>query len=167
MFKTYTDITQLNADIQYLNTKTAELCPPLTAFGVAILHPVQANIGAIDISRMDILNKIKESEQTIVNAIWLNTDCVAQLDDSWTWFDATRNYRLIVDSHKILDHIIANDTLSVSMLGLLANFKNQIFRTNTQTQIYLANLNGFNGVDPNILVSTYPDTFLRIETKTT
>lgn len=165
MNKLYNDINQVNSDITYLNSKTSELYNGMT-FGTILKHPTNSNSFAIDINRNDILKKIMETDQSVINEVWLITDIVNQLDSSWTWFDPKRSYRLIIDTSNMMGHIASNDELSQAVLGILSAFVGQIFVQGTTTQIYLANLNPFNGIDPNVLVTTYPTTFLRIDTKT-
>jgi len=165
MYKLYTDINQANFDLSYLDNKVIEFKYG-SAYDNLSTHPVNSNSFAINITRTDILQKIMETDKSVINEIWLATNVVNELDSSWSWFDSTRPYRLIIDTSNMMGHIASNDELSQAILGILSAFVGQIFVQGTTTQIYLANLNPFNGIDPNILITTYPTTFLRIDTKT-
>jgi len=162
-YKQYTDRTLYTSDLTELNAETVNNFQGCT-FQDTIKHPLREEY-YINFSRMDILNKLKSIGSTLVTDAWLNTDVIPNLPDDFNWSDLTRPYRLVCDSMKVFGHITEQSDLGKTLISLLAAFVGQIYNVGQNTYIYLANLNPFQGVDVNVLLTTYPDTFLRVETK--
>jgi len=163
-YKQYTDRTLYTSDLTELNAETVNNFQGCT-FQDTIKHPLREEY-YINFSRMDILNKLKSIGSTLVTDAWLTTDIINDLPTDFKWSDLTRPYRLVCDSMSILNHITEQSDLGKILVQLLGAFVGQIFNMGTNTFIYLANLTPYDGVDANVLVATYPTTFLRIDIKT-
>ena len=165
MLKKYTDKPTYNSDLAYINTKTAEFFQGCS-YQEEIKHPIRDEF-YIDLSVHggNILNTIKEHDQSIINDSWLSTNIIDKLPDDFGWSDMSRSYRLVCDAMKVFNHLTEQNTLGELLLSLMSAFKGQIFTVGISTYIYLANLNPFEGVSVNDLIAGYPDTFLRVENK--
>ena len=163
MYKQYTNQTTYNSDLAQLNSETQEHFQNCT-FQDSMKHPIREEY-YISFSRMDILNFLKYNSSTLVTESWLTTDIISELPTDFNWFDQTRNYRLICNTLKIMDHIVEQSELGILLINFVADFKDQIFRVGIETQIYLSELSPYQGITTDYLIATYPDVFLRIENK--
>ena len=161
MYKQYKDKNKYTVDLLYINNKTREYFTGCI-FQDVIKHPLREEY-YINLSRIDILNVIQEHDLSVVTPTWLSTDIIAELPDDFNWLDQTRPYRLVCDTLQIIDHLTDQTELGILLDSLLKAFVGQVFRVNTNTFIYLANLDPYQGINVQQLLIGYPDTFLRIE----